>query len=178
MSDAIKSVPFPGYQNVAGVDQGYAPLHFRHAVIDVADRRVKGGKRSQSLLTFGFRLDEEQIARLRGGELLMLHLWHDVIPPMRLDIGLSQEDLDAIDCVSGIEGQRGYETWLKVKDDFRVRVYLDDIEQLQCGFADRKEGHIIRCVTDDHGAPVIEGDEWKTESVYGTVRIEFERIDR
>lgn len=175
---SIKSAPFPGFHNVAGVDQGYAPLHFRHSVIDVRDRRVAGGKRSQSVLTFAFKPDEEQIKRLIGGELLVLHLWHDVIPPMRLDLGLSQEHLDGVRRLSCDPDQLGYTEWSRIKDEFHVHIFLDDIEQFHCGYADREEGHIIRCVTDDKGAPVREGEEWKTESAYGNVRFEFERIDQ
>lgn len=174
---SIKSVAFPGSQNVAGVDQGYMPLHFRHAVIDVQDRRVKGGKRPQSTFLFGFKPSEEDLHRLKAGELLYVEIWHDVIPPIRVEVGLSQEDLDAIDCVSSFETTYGYHAWKKVKDTFNVKVFLDDVEQLQCCYANRKEGKITRLKTKD-GKPVIEGDSYVEEDAYGIVRLEFERIDR
>lgn len=177
MSEAIPSVAFPGSQNVAGVDQGYAPLHFRHAVIDVKDRRVNGGKRSQNIFTFGFKPSEEQLHAMLAGETLYLAIWHDVIPPMRLYVGLSQEDLDAIECVSCIQGQRGYIEWSRVKEEFNVKIFLNDVEQLQVSYADRKEGKIIRLKT-EHGKPIQSGDEYLTEELHGAVRIEFERIDQ
>lgn len=173
----MKSVPFPGHQNVAGVDQGYAPLHFRHALIDVQDRRAINGKRAQNTFLFGFKPDEEELAALKAGGTLYFNIWHDVIPPVRVFVGLSQEDLDSIDCISSLEETIGYSNWLKVKEEFTVKVFLDDIEQLQCCFADRKEGKIVRLKTKD-GKPIIEGDHYVEEDAYGLVRLEFERIDQ
>ncbi len=176
-TEPLKSAPFPGFQNVAGVDQGYAPLHFRHALIDVQDRRAINGKRAQNTFLFGFKPDEDELQRLKAGETLYFNIWHDVIPPVRVFVGLSQEDLDAIDCVSCIEGSAGFNEWTRVKEEFNVKVFLNDVEQLQCSYASVKEGHVIRLVT-EHGKPVRNGDEFQQEDAYGLVRLEFERIDQ
>ncbi len=172
---SMKSVKFPGFQDVAGVDQGYAPLHFRTSMIEVRDRR---GKRQQRQFLFGFKPDEEELAQLKAGGTLYLSIWHDVIPPMRLEVGLSKEDLDAVVEITAIPDQPGYDTWSKIQEDFKVHVFLDGIEQLHCAYANRNKGHVVRAITDDKGAPVRKGEEWLSEDVYGDVRFEFERIDR
>ena len=54
-----------------------------------------------------------------------------------------------------------------------IRVFLDDVEQTRCTVADDEEGYIVRCVTDDEGNLVLNGEYIQYERVNGNVRIEI-----
>ena len=61
-------------------------------------------------------------------------------------------------------------------DDLRrhlTHVFLNGEQQSFCLTADEEEGFVKRIVSDAQGKPVLEGSDFKTEVVRGSVRISW-----
>lgn len=169
----MKPIKFPGHKAVAGVDQGYAPLPFRKDIIKV---RNLGKVFEQPQLLFAFRPSEDELAAINAGHAIYLSLWHNVIPPMQMFTGPTNETLP-VEISADINDKEAYANFVRLRDEgWHIHVFLDGEEQRQCSYAHRVRGIVRRAVLDEHGDLVREGDDYKTEEVTGKVHFELERV--
>jgi hypothetical protein len=70
---------------------------------------------------------------------------------------------------------RGYENYTNlIRDGYKIRIFLNDVEQAHCLIADPDEGWIMRHQVAG-GKPVFVGGVARTEIVKGNVSIRLER---
>jgi hypothetical protein len=170
----MKAIKFPGYRDVAGVDQGYAPLPFRKDMIKV--NRL-GQVVDQPQLMFAFKPNGEELTALNNGEAIYLSLWHDVIPPMQLFIGPTEDTLPE-EVAADVEfGEQAYRAMIDMRNKgWFFRVFLDNVEQKATVYANRKTGVLRRIAMDEKGQAIIRAANWQIEEVSGEVRFELERV--
>lgn len=170
----MKPIKFPGFQDVAGVDQGYMPLPFRKDMLEVQDRRAPGGKRKQPTLTFAFMPDEIELARLNAGFAVYLHIWHDVIPPMSMFVAFTEETQPTV--ISAVEDEEGYGEFCVITSQGWIpHVYLDGVEQKYCSSFDTVKGRVTVMARDEDDKPIIVGESYQSKDLYGKVTIRWER---
>jgi hypothetical protein len=77
--------------------------------------------------------------------------------------------------VSYDKSDRGYENYINLlRDGYRIRIFLNDVEQAHCLIADPDEGWIVRHQIVG-GKPVFIGRVAQTEIVTGNISIRLER---
>lgn len=83
-------------------------------------------------------------------------------------------DCDA-DRISVYEADPGYPQYAALGDhEAKIKVLLDGVEQRACVTADRTQGWVRRFKDDAEGWPIIVGDHFVTEVVYGVVEFKIE----
>lgn len=169
----MKSIPFPDHKAVAGVDQGYAPLHFRDDLIQIKDRRAKGGIFEQRRFRYAFLPSPEELADLNAGRAIYLDLWHDVIPPMKMHVFDTDETLPTR--ISSVEGEDGHDAFVKRNqvEGWTPLVFLDDEPVADCSMADTVLGHVRVLKRDSDNQVVMMGDDFVTIIKTGKVEIQW-----
>jgi hypothetical protein len=77
--------------------------------------------------------------------------------------------------LSAMRDDPGYDNWARIFSDYKIRTFLDDVEQHEVDITDSNEGWISR-LRMSRGGPLVWGGKFQTEVIKGNVEIRLEKL--